>query len=139
MFMSGFFILFQGKQKLKQLFSSNDHLTSVNPGLMNCIYLETVTIHVKLCRNNFLVQLNFIKMKKIFFATLMFLGVAAVSSAKAPVKTANSVSSVSPTRTNSKTSSKHATNPSSAKATKNEAGKKHKKHHKSTSKKAPKK
>jgi hypothetical protein len=80
-------------------------------------------------------------MKKIFFATLIFLGVAAVSNAKAPVKTANSVSSVSPTTTNAKTSSKHATNPSSAKATTNEAGKKHKKHkkHHSAPKKEPKK
>lgn len=83
-------------------------------------------------------------MKKILFATLMFLGVAAVSNAQAPAKTAthkkettkpaNTVSSVSPTTT---ASTKPATT-SSTKAATTEAGKKHKKHHSAT-KKAPKK
>ena len=77
-------------------------------------------------------------MKKILFATLMFLAVAVVSNAQAPAKTtthkkeaskpASTVSSVSP-MANTKTSTKPATTDTS---------KKHKKHH-STSKKEPKK
>ena len=86
-------------------------------------------------------------MKKILFATLMFLGVAVVSNAQAPAKNtthkkeatkpASSVSSVSPT-TNTKTSAKPATAASSTKTATTDAGKKHKKHH-SASKKEPKK
>lgn len=63
-------------------------------------------------------------MKKILFATLMFLGVAVVSNAKTFVKTTtykHTTSTVSPVSPSAASSTKAATD---------NIGKKHKKHHK---------